>query len=340
MSCVTGWICTPIQPRVTEPCSLSWVTTLLTVSAGIAKAMPTEPPDGEKIAVLTPITLPSVSNVGPARIALVHRRVDLDEVIIGAGADVAAARRDDAGGDGAAEAERIADREHPIADARRLIGQLHIGERPVLDLDQREIGARIGADHLGFVGLAVVGGHGDAFGFFDHVVVSHRIAVGGNEKAGSLASDDVMAVAFGQAVRIARHVGHAEPAEEIAQARRNVIAAKTGGLRSAVDLDAHRDHRRFDLLDDVGKADRRLQLVRLLGQILRERGRIAGRQIEAGGDDERGGAEADDGGGEEDEAARRQHARLRGGAGSGATLDVITKAPSQFEGRACAPFRT
>ena len=54
-----------------------------------------------------------------AGIALVHRRVDLDEVVIGAGADVAAARRDDAGRHGAAEAERIADREHPVADARR-----------------------------------------------------------------------------------------------------------------------------------------------------------------------------------------------------------------------------
>src|SRR5262249_45469165 len=44
-----------------------------------------------------------------AGIAAVHRRVDLDEVVIGTGADVAAARRDDAGGHGAAEAERIAD---------------------------------------------------------------------------------------------------------------------------------------------------------------------------------------------------------------------------------------
>ena len=55
---MTGWICTPIQPRVTLPLSLSWATTVFTVSAGMAKAMPTLPPDGEKIAVLTPITLP------------------------------------------------------------------------------------------------------------------------------------------------------------------------------------------------------------------------------------------------------------------------------------------
>ena len=73
-----------------------------------------------------------------AGIALVHRRVDLDEIVIGAGADVAAARRDDAGGDGAAEAERIADRDHPVADARGLVGELHIGERTALDLDQRQ----------------------------------------------------------------------------------------------------------------------------------------------------------------------------------------------------------
>ena len=53
-----------------------------------------------------------------AGIAAVHRRVDLQEVVIGAGADVAAAGRDDAGRHRAAEAERVADRQHPVADAR------------------------------------------------------------------------------------------------------------------------------------------------------------------------------------------------------------------------------
>ena len=32
---------------------------------GIAKPMPTEPPDGEKIAVLMPTTSPSMLNIGP-----------------------------------------------------------------------------------------------------------------------------------------------------------------------------------------------------------------------------------------------------------------------------------
>ena len=136
------------------------------------------------------------------------------------------------------------------------------------------------------------------------------------------------------AVRTVRHVGHAEAAEEFAQARRNLVVAEAGGLRSAVDLDAHRDHRRLDLLDDVGKADRRLQLVRLLAQVLRQRSRIAARQIEAGADHERGGAEAGDGGGEEDGAAGRKHARFLGGVRAGGTLGFISKISISIRGRA------
>ena len=70
ISAVTGWICTPIQPRLTMPLSLSWATTDFTVSEGMSKAMPTEPPEGEKIAVLTPMTLPAMSNVGPPELPL------------------------------------------------------------------------------------------------------------------------------------------------------------------------------------------------------------------------------------------------------------------------------
>ena len=121
MSAVTGWICTPIQPRLTLPVSLSCATTDFTVSAGMAKAMPTEPPDGEKIAVLTPMHIAVDVEGRTAGVAFVHRRVDLDEVVVGTGADVATARRNDAGRHGAAKAERIADRQDPVADARRAL---------------------------------------------------------------------------------------------------------------------------------------------------------------------------------------------------------------------------
>ncbi len=70
MSAVTGWIWMPIQPRLTVPLSLSWATTDFTVDAGIEKAIPTLPPDGEKIAVLTPTTSPCVSNAGPPELPL------------------------------------------------------------------------------------------------------------------------------------------------------------------------------------------------------------------------------------------------------------------------------
>src|SRR6185312_4928522 len=64
----------------------------------------------------------------PTRVAPVHGGIDL-HVVVGAGADVAALRRDDAGGDGAAEAERIADRDHPVT---------HAGSAAARELDVRE----------------------------------------------------------------------------------------------------------------------------------------------------------------------------------------------------------
>ena len=158
MPAVTGWICTPIQPRVTWPCSLSWATTDFAVSAGISNPMPTEPPDGEIDRGVDADHIAVDVERRAAGIAFVDRRVDLDVVVIGAGADVAAARRDDAGRHRAAEAERIADRDHPVADPRLVIGELDVGKVVLaVDLDQREIGLRIGADHLGRVDRAIVG---------------------------------------------------------------------------------------------------------------------------------------------------------------------------------------
>src|SRR6202012_3298084 len=52
-----------------------------------------------------------------AGVAAIDRRVDLDEVRIRTISDIAADGRHDTGGDGVGETERIADRDHPIADA-------------------------------------------------------------------------------------------------------------------------------------------------------------------------------------------------------------------------------
>src|SRR5438034_948784 len=62
-------------------------------------------------------------------IGLVDRAVDLDKIVIGTGADLALARPDDARCPRAAEAEWIADREHPVADAQRVgIAEGHVGQ--------------------------------------------------------------------------------------------------------------------------------------------------------------------------------------------------------------------
>jgi len=73
---------------------------LLTVSAGIANAMPMKPaaPGVRHSAVFTPITLPARSKVGPPGLPwLVVARVDLNEIVVRAVPDVAAFRRDDPG---------------------------------------------------------------------------------------------------------------------------------------------------------------------------------------------------------------------------------------------------
>ena len=141
MSAVTGWICTPIQPRSTSPLSLSWATTVLTVLAGMAKPMPTDPPDGEKIAVLTPMTLAVDVEGRPAGVALVDRRIDLDVIVVRTVADIAAAGRHDACRYGTAETERIADRDHPVADARRTVGERDEGKscRPSTLISARSV---------------------------------------------------------------------------------------------------------------------------------------------------------------------------------------------------------
>src|SRR5262249_38629951 len=109
----------------------------------MSKAMPTDPPDGEKIAVFTPITLPSMSKVGPAGIAIVHGPVDLEIVVIRARTDVAAASRNNASRYRPTEAEWVANRNHPVADTRRRFRKPDEGKvTATIHLDQGEVGTR------------------------------------------------------------------------------------------------------------------------------------------------------------------------------------------------------
>src|SRR5207302_4148681 len=99
--------------------------------------------------------------------------------------DVAPTRRDDPGGDAAAEAERIANRDHPVADlSGAAVAESDIGQRLVRrDLQHREIGARVTADNLGRVLAVVLEDDLDFGSLADHVIVGDDDAGGVDDKA-------------------------------------------------------------------------------------------------------------------------------------------------------------
>ncbi|MNY56851.1 hypothetical protein D3C86_1929740 [compost metagenome] len=76
------------------------------------------------------------------------------------------------------EAEWRTDGEHPFADLEGFrLAQLDARQPLALDLEQRHVGARIGADQLGLQ-LATVGQtHDDLVGVGHHVIVGQHVAV-------------------------------------------------------------------------------------------------------------------------------------------------------------------
>ena len=192
-----------------------------------------------------------------AGIAAIHRRVDL-QIVIGARSDVAVMGRDDACGHRSAEAERIADREHPVTDARILFGKLHVRELlRGLDLEQSDVGPRVGADQRGRIFVAVLERHGDVLGILDHMVVGDEVPVRRNEEARALRERRV------RTCRVAALAGLAlaELLEEIVE---RVVLRQVGQPRNlqvvlgdlGVALDVDADDRRAHLLHEVGKAQR------------------------------------------------------------------------------------
>src|SRR5262245_21344521 len=200
----------------------------------------------------------------PAGIAFVDRGIDLNEVVVRSRPDVAAARRNDTGRHGPAEAERITDRQHPIADARRLVGELHIREiAAALDFDKCNVGARIGTDYLRGVGFPVVGSHLHRIGLIDDVVVGHGVTVGADKEAGALAGHEALARPAARLLGI-KSLRRAEAAEEAFDVwRERRIALEAHHCGAARSLDANRDDSWLHLLDDVGKSHRALNALRV-----------------------------------------------------------------------------
>src|SRR5690606_21319708 len=159
-----------------------------------------------------------------AGIAAVHRRVHLQVVVIGAGADIAAARRDDAGRDRAAEAERIADRHDPVADADLVIvGKADIGELALVllvDLEDGEVRAAVLADERGAQLRTVVHDDGEGRAVVDDMVVGDDVAVFGDEETGALGGRAQVTLAVASLAAIA------EAPVRAAVAMESVLAAE------------------------------------------------------------------------------------------------------------------
>ena len=112
-----------------------------------------------------------------AGIAGIDRGIGLDEELIVGDADLGARqRRDDAVGHRLADAERIADREHDVAD-QQFIGIGKIQRREFLfgifQAQDRQIGAAVLQHDLGLEFALVRQRHLDLIGAFDDVVVGH-----------------------------------------------------------------------------------------------------------------------------------------------------------------------
>ena len=122
-----------------------------------------------------------------AGIAAVNGGVGLNVIVVRPRIDVAVARRDDAGGHRAAEAERIADGDDPFAQPQLVgIAELHRLERLVgMHAKQREIALGILADEVRLELGAVIENDADLVGVGDDVIVGHDQAGRIDDEAGA-----------------------------------------------------------------------------------------------------------------------------------------------------------
>ena len=139
--------------------------TCLTVLTGIANAMPTlpSPPPARGDLRVDADHLALGVEQRAARVAGVDRRVGLDDLVdreaVGR-LDLALEAGHDARGRRAVEAERVADRDHAVADLRLVgVGELERADAAGVarvDLDGGEVGRGVDAEHLGVVVVALV----------------------------------------------------------------------------------------------------------------------------------------------------------------------------------------
>ena len=181
-----------------------------------------------------------------ARVAFVDGCIDLQKALRTDASDSALARRDDASGYGAAEPEGIADRQHPVADARHVFGEPHKGEvAAALHFQQREVADRVPAHHLGAIGLLVVGLDLRCLAALDHVIVRDGVAVRRDEETRSLGGHHARPMPAARSIRRKRR---SELAQKAIHGRATLLVQAFRALR------LHTDNGRLHRLDDISEA--------------------------------------------------------------------------------------
>src|SRR4051812_28878674 len=191
----------------------------------------------------------------PTGIAGVDRRVGLDEVLIPLFAQPGAAKRtDQPGRDGLSQAERIADRNHEIADFQAVAVAQRYGLEAVAALELQDCNIRrwIAADELGGKSAAVLGDDLRRGDLRDDVI-------GGQYDAALRIDDHAGAAGFDFLLQLLRHV------EKFPEER--ILVERIVLAHFAVDRDV--DHGRRDLADE--RRERRDATGRKIGYLRRRR---------------------------------------------------------------------
>ncbi len=120
-------------------------------------------------------------NQRTAGITTVNGRIRLDEVFIVFRIQAATSqRRDDTRGHGFAQTKRVTDGDGVVTHAQRVrVGKLNRRQvLRILDLNQRDIGARVFTDHFGIEFTAIAHLHLNGVSIIHHVVIGHHVAFG------------------------------------------------------------------------------------------------------------------------------------------------------------------
>ena len=160
-------------------------------------------------------------------------------------------------------AERIADGQHPLADAGVVaVAERHRRQRLGVDLEDRDVGVGIGADDLGLELPPVEQPDRDLLGALDHVVVGQDVAVGRDDEARAAALLDLglLAEARGEEPLHARRdalllAGVLGPlGADVDHARLHVLGHGGEGLAQLLQRAGRRDRRRRHRGDGRGLA--------------------------------------------------------------------------------------